>query len=152
MSPLAPQVNGSQTTFNQNGMNQGNLIERAADTKVTYSMGALYEMRHTESRAPNLGNRTVLALISRSGSVPSMNVPGAFSQNFLSSTMERFQRDRRQINMFRSAAPPPQQRHFSNANNDGSSNFRAHNGERQRQQNHGKFECDMKLSFQSKKN
>lgn len=135
MSPLTPLENGSQS-FNENGIKQGNLIERGPSSKVTYSMDALYGMRHTESRAPNLGNRSVLALISRNNFVPSMHVPGAFSQNITASTMDRFQRDRRQLNFNRSATVT---RHYRNGNSDGQTNYRDFNGERLRQPNHGKL-------------
>lgn len=149
MSPLAPNVNGSQASFNQNGINQRNLIERGPDTKVTYSMGDLYGMRHSESRAPNLGNRGVLAFISRS----TMHVPGAFSRNILSSAMDRAQRDCRQTNFNRSTAPaPPSQRHYRYANGDDSTGFRATNGERQRQPNHGKFTTMTSIFFSINKN
>lgn len=143
MSPLAPAVNGNQTSFNQNGINERSLLERGPDPKVTYSVGALYGMRHTESRAPNLGNRTLLALISRPNFIPSMHGPAAFGQNIISSSMDRFYRDRRQNNFNRQmpAAPP---RQFRNGHNDVQSSYRAANGERSRQPNHGKLNviCD----------
>lgn len=135
MSPLAPPENGSQS-FNHKAINQRNLIERGPNSKFSYSMGDLYEMRHTESHAPNLGNRSVLASISRPHVVSSMHIPGAFSQNITTSTMDRFQRDRRQFNQNQSAAVP---RHNRNASSDGSTNYRDTNDERQRQPNRGKL-------------
>lgn len=132
MSPLAPPENGSQS-FNHKSINQRNLIARGPNSKFSYSMGDLYGMRHTESRAPNLGNRSVLASISRPNVVPSMHIPGAFSQNITTSTMDRFQRDRRLFNSNQSVAVP---RHNRNANNDGHTNYR--DGERPRQTNRGK--------------
>lgn len=135
MSPLAPPENSSQS-FNHQPKNQRNLIERGPNSKFSYSMDDLYGMRHTESRAPNLGNRSVLASISRPDAVPSVHTPGAFSQNITTSTLDRFQRDRRQFHQNRSVAAP---RHNRNASNDGQTNHRDSNGERQRQPARGKL-------------
>lgn len=134
MSPLAPPENGSQSFNHKPSINQHNLIERDPAAKFTYSMGALYGMRHGDRRAPNLGNRLLLESISRSDAVPTIHGSGTSSQNFIASTMERFQRDRRQLNQNRSATMP---RHNRNASNDGQARYR---DERQRQPNHGNFE------------
>lgn len=132
MSPLAPPENGSQS-FDRKTANQHNLIERGPIEKFTYSMNALYGMRHRDRRAPSLGNNTLLESISRTDAVPPMHGSGTFSQRNLSSTMERFQRDRRQLNPNRPVAAP---RHNRNGSNDGQTMYR---DERQRQPNHGKF-------------
>lgn len=144
MSPLAPpSVNGSQS-FNHRAINQRNLIERGPNSKFSYSMGDLYGMRHTESRSPNLGNRSVLESISRSDVIPSMHVTGSFSQNIISSTMDRFQRDRRQFNQNRLAAGPRLNR---NGSYDGQTNYRDANGEREGQTIRGKLNITCNFSF-----
>lgn len=135
MSPLAPPENGSQS-FDHKTVNQHNLIERGPNEKFTYSMGALYGMRHRDRRAPNLGNRLLLESISRVDAVPSMHGSGTFSQRITSPTMERFQRDRRQISV------PP--RHNRNGSNDGQAMYR---DERQRQSNYGKLNMTCKFLF-----
>lgn len=132
MSPLAPPENGNQS-FNHKTVNQHNLIERSPIEKFTYSMGALYGMRHRDRRAPNLGSNVLLESISRNDAVASVHGSGTFSQRITSSTMERFQQDRRQLNHNRPAAIP---RHNRNGSNDGQAMYR---DERHRQPNHGKL-------------
>lgn len=142
MSPLAPPENGSQSFNHKTNINQHNLIERGPIVKFTYSMRDLYGMRPRDRHPPNFGNRLLLESISRSDAVPSTHVPGTFSQNITSSTMERFQQDRRQFNHNRSAVP----RHNRNASNDGQTKYR---DERQRQLNHGKLNMTCNLIFLS---
>lgn len=140
MSPLAPPENGSQS-FDHKSKNQHNLIDRDPNEKFTYSISSLYGMRHRDRRAPNLGNNSLLESISRTDAVPSVNGSGTFSQRIISSTMERFQRDRRQLNHNRPVAAP---RHNRNGSNDGQAMYR---DERQRQPNHGKLNMTRKFLF-----
>lgn len=137
MSPLAPPESGNQSFNRKPDVNQHNLIERDPNEKFTYSMGALYGMRHRDRRAPNLGNRFLLESISRSSDaiLSVHSAGGTFSQSITSSTMDRLQRDRRQLNQNRPAAVPP--RHNRNASSDGQTRYR---DERQRQSNHGKIQ------------
>lgn len=103
MSPLAPQMNGNQS-FNHDTMSQRNRIDSErilapVDTsKVTYSLGDLYGMRHSERRAPNLGDRSVLTSISRPNPGPPSNYSSAFSFNIMASSLNEIHRDRRQPN------------------------------------------------------
>lgn len=128
MSPLAPHMNGSQT-FNRGTSNQQHsLLGPSAGTKHVYSMGDLYGMRHSQSRAPNLGNRGVLASISRAQSVASNTAfPNLFNFDLLSSSLNQIHTDRR-----------PHNRHRPSM---GHQNHSGHmsNGERQRQPNQGKL-------------
>lgn len=143
MSPLAPPENGSQS-FGHKTINQRNLIERNPNSKFIYTMDALYEMRHTQSRAPNVGDRTMLESIRRPNVAHSTHNFDPFSHNNRSSTMARFQRERRQFNnnynrSVPAAAPPPP-RHHRNSNNNGQNmTYRDFNGEQQRQSHHGKL-------------
>lgn len=135
MSPLAPHSNNNQTSnYNienqQNLINAVNILSTFVAPKVTYSIGNLYGMRHSQSRAPNLGNRNVLASISR----PSINQSGsnmdfanAISFNIMSSNSNRMPNDRRQTNQNR----PTSARQQYTRNGD------VHN-ERYRQPNRGK--------------
>lgn len=140
MSPLAPLENGSQS-FDQKTENQPSLINRGPNDKFTYSMGALYGMRHGDRRVPNLGNRVILESISRMDAIPSMHGSSTFSQRIISSTMERFQRDRRQLNHHRPMGDRP--RLNRNGSNDGQNQM--YRGERPKQPNHGK--CNVTRTF-----
>lgn len=142
MSPLAPLENGSQS-FGEKAIKQQNPIERNPNEKFTYSMGSLYAMRHTESRAPNLGNRFVLSSISRPNVAPSMHNSGAFSHNIALPTMDTFQRGRRQLNHNRSVATAPRQ--HGNSNGDCQTSYRHINDERHRPTNRGKFESQSNI-------
>lgn len=103
MSPLAPQSNRNQTfdQSQQNIIDDARILGPIALPKVTYSIDNLYQMRHGDSRAPNLGNRNVLASISRpeiTTSLPNMNFATAISFDIISTSSSRFYGDRRQPN------------------------------------------------------
>lgn len=127
MSPLAPQMNGDQT-FNRGSRNTANMMDAARilapinPPKVTYSLSDLYEMRHSESHAPNLGNRSVLASISRPSITPPANCTSSFSFNIMSESLDQIQRSRR----------------HQNITNGGHTNNGRANGDRHRQPNRGK--------------
>lgn len=134
MSPLAPQMNGNQS---YNRMNQRNLSDSARilapidASKVTYSIGDLFEMRHNDRRAPNLGDRSVLASISRLNPGSTANYPSAFSFNIMSESVNQIQRDRRR--------PHSMPRHQNQGNGNGNHmNNSSNNDDRHRQTNRGK--------------
>lgn len=133
MSPLAPH---SSQMFNHSTPNQRHsLLGPSNGAKFVYSLGDLYGMRHSQSRAPNLGNRGVLASISRQPPVVSNAAfPNLFNFNLMSSSLNQIHTDRRPQNQHR-----PSFRH-QNHYNGGHMN----NGERQRQPNQGKLH-DLKL-------
>lgn len=129
MSPLAPQMNGMQR-FNRGTNNPRSLIDPTNERKFVYSLGDLYEMRHSQGRVPNLGNRNVLSSISRPNPVHQM-----------SSALGQIYGDRRTQNQHR-IEPRHQNRH-----NGGHMNNGTMNDERQRQPNRGKVLHDLKLFF-----
>lgn len=108
MSPLAPQSNRNQTfdRSQQNMIDAARILGPIALPKVTYSIDNLYQMRHGDSRAPNLGNRNVLASISRpeiTSSVPNMNFATAISFDIMSTSSSRFYGGRSRPNSNRPA-------------------------------------------------
>lgn len=130
MSPLAPQLVNGNRSFDSS--TPSNLIEIVS--KQTYSVGSLYDMRHNQSRAPNLGNRNVLASISRPNVTPSLRLPGAFRLSLSTPSLNQFERDPRPSNHQRPIA-----RHNSTQGNGNRSNSGDSHGERYRPANRGKL-------------
>lgn len=131
MSPLAPQMNGIQT-FNHSTDPQRSLIDPRLsnnDQKFVYSLGELYDMRHSQSRVPNLGNRDLLSSLSRSDAVPGSGYPNLFSFNLMSSALGQIHGG------IRRSQPQSTFRQNQFRHNGGHMN----NGDRQRQPNRGKI-------------
>lgn len=139
MSPLAPQTKAAlaqKAATAQNGVaaepqiieltpaasEAAPIVRRNPDRKFIYTISDLFGMRHDQSRAPNLGNRNVLASVSKAPISPN-NFSSLFSFNIMSATLDQIQTDRR---MHRQA-----QRYH----NSGQNGF---NGDRHRQMNRGK--------------
>lgn len=103
-------MNGSHAFNHGTSNQQHSLLSPSTGAKYVYSLGDLYGMRHSQSRAPNLGNRDVLALISRQPPVVSNAVFSNFNRHF----------------------PPFRHQNYYNGGH-------MNNGERQRQPNQGKL-------------
>lgn len=95
MSPLAPRRSEDLYHIDQDSVAQQNFIDvgRISDAKITYSLGDLYGMRHAESRAPNISNRTLLESISRTHVMSTLNDNSSFSTRIMSSAMNQMRRD-----------------------------------------------------------
>lgn len=131
MSPLAPQMNGIQR-FNHSTDIQHSLLDPRllnSDQKRVYSLGQLFDMRHSQSRVPNLGNRDVLSSISRPDAVPGLTYHNLFNFNLMSSALGQTHGDDCR------SQPQSALRHNQYRHNGGHMN----NGDRQRQPNRGKI-------------